>query len=661
MNRRQMIKTVGAGAGVAALGTGAVPPSRVSPVGESEAGLITVGAVAVGLVAAYGAGVATHKYLLDEGADVDTSTLIENEVHSNASGVAGQRERNRQEITDLWIDAPVDETPFADASWENFTTAAALEIVNGNGPEAEQAAYTAHDKQSARAYYNAIQDWNAAIIGGEEADGLIGALVLAQSDPDDDRLGSTTQIVPGDSSTYNYPADPSNITSRDPSSTKITSSGEWEPVEASEIYDGNEFEEDPDSIEDAQEQHGIGEYAVWKREWKNEEHPIDLESVEGIETPVEIYGISSNGNGNDILIAPSGYNFLNDYHEYVETGEIQVEHSSRPTVTPLAGGLYDGYFNSIDNTYDELQNNQIPDWVSLLKDSLEEGVISPTDVISPQSALNNFAKTPTQSRFTAEAVFSGMAAPSDYTFRAEVSHPDLVSDSKWGTLFVKFAGKEDPPNISAGTTLEPADYHSAVLGFVREDNGEYTRRGLSGKETLEILDVEETEDEEKRQPEEESAGENGEVLVWPDNGEVPDPIKLSDNYGDWSVVVGGGSGTKSRHKVSDIVEKEDGWYLDTTSLSNGELIEEIRLNPPIEYSQPTRFWTDKGTVNEEQIRARVTTTEIVRQEIEEALGGDDPIGGGFFDGGLPSLPGLGFIESVIVVILAIFGLNAASG
>jgi hypothetical protein len=255
--------------------------------------------------------------------------------------------------------------------------------------------------------------------------------------------------------------------------------------------------------------------------------------------------------------------------------------------------------------------------------------------------------------------FSGIGAPSnDFGYQAKVSHPDLAAGSLWGNLFISFSG--EPQSISAGTTLAPTDYNMAYLGYYRQDNGNFDQVALSGSSELQILDVSGLDEEQTRQDGEQTAGSNGDVFVWPTDGdkEVPAPIKYPADHNGWKVVVEGAS-TKSTHPVGD-VQSGDSCYSLTTSLNEGELVESVRLVPSINYEQASEYIQNPGDVTAEQIQNRISQLKTLKQEIKELEdAANNGLGGGLPGlGGLPTLPGLGVVESAIVAALGITGFKA---
>jgi len=658
ISRRGMIKTVGAGAGVAAVGSGAVPHTdQLSPVQESEA-IAPLAALGVGLAAGVVAG-AAGTYVVgritkdEESVDPEEieKSLRQNEVHDIASTMDGQRSgQMRQTIQQDWVNANYDQTPFAKAAWAELEAAAAFEIVNGNSSEAQTAAFQALDRQATIAYWNAIEGHNRAIIGGDNDPGLIGGLVSGTDggEATDDagnyigrKLGNFG--VGGSHDLYsNYyngviAVTPSNVTDMD----------EWEPVKESEWID-------PETSE------GTGAYTVYKRTWNNpfmdpskiDEIPVD---------EITIYGLPVRGSYNTDRVriaAPWSEYYTDEGDGNKGTIQVNVGHPDREYVTPLDQTLYSRYLGKIDQAYREISNG-VSDYVSNLDNALAEGVIEPSDIFSPSDAIDQFSNTSQQKQFAAQMVFNGIGAPSEeYSYEAKIKHPDLASESKWGQLFVSFASGVDNISVEPGTTIASADYRGAYFGFYREDTGEFQDRVLSGSSDLQILDVTETKDEEEYESDN-SAGENGEATVW-EGDDPPDPIQFPGDHPDHRIVVEGASGSKSSHPVSEIKGDADSnrWYLPSTSLSNGESIENIRIMKPPQLTESVQYISSPGSVTEETIKKRIESRSQLVETIE-SLQDESVLGGGFLDDF--GLFGLGAMETLILVVVSIAGLNAASG
>ena len=164
MNRRQMIKTVGAAGGVAAVGSGAVADSPVSPTGSASA--LPDIAEALGPTTAFG-GLQLVKNWLDGSADVDEDLNTETYVYQLANTIADLRSGptgDRSEIRREFDDPPQGQSAYAEAAGDTVVSTAAKKTFEGEGSSAENAAQQALSEQTTRSLVNIIEMWNASIL-----------------------------------------------------------------------------------------------------------------------------------------------------------------------------------------------------------------------------------------------------------------------------------------------------------------------------------------------------------------------------------------------------------------------------------------------------------------------------------------------------------------
>jgi len=644
-DRRTFMKTVGTVAGASALGVGSMQSDRLSPVQESEAiapavvgGLLLAGGVSGAVVGVAGTA-AYYKYFGNN--DVDVSDIEQHnavdDVHYVSSVIEGQRAGStgvRQMVKSDYIDPPLDENAYAKAAFSEFETAAAIDIINGNNAQAENSARRANREQTTIAYSTVIRGFNQALIGDDENDGLIQALVTSFQH-----------------STGQWTIDNKSLKGSSNELHRIhptSSMNGWEPVPASEHLDSDG--------------NGTGKYLVFKREWTPSEAPVDPAEIDEIQGPVEIYGIAAETEFEDsVVIAPNG-KFIDHSTPGIGRANFHVSHPDTGDATPLKGKLYWDALSAIDSTYEDLHNDKIPTYVTELDNSLSEGLIDPADLFSPRDALRHFDQTDERTQMAARMAFHGIGAPgSDYTFSAEIAHEDLVSDSKWGQLYVSFASGVDGYTLEPGTVIPSTDYRVAYFGYHREDTGEWTERMLTGNYDLEILDVTDVEDEVDVETEGRTAGTNGEVLVWDEEeqGEAPDILKYPNDHSDWRIAIGGATNS-STHTPDEVSEETEGKYrLPSTALNEGELVERIRWIRPPKLDRRVEYLNDLGSVSEDQITTRLERqSELIEkiESLESTAGGG---GGVLFDDGIPSLPGLTALESLIVVAAGALGFNLA--
>jgi len=219
--------------------------------------------------------------------------------------------------------------------------------------------------------------------------------------------------------------------------------------------------------------------------------------------------------------------------------------------------------------------------------------------------------------------------------------------------------------IRGPTTIAASDYSHALLGYTGEVSGEYQYATLRSEDDngnaqpLEILEIQTSESEVVESPDT-TVEAGGTVTLAPtDSEQTPTPLAEPDpEYDSWGLTVVAGDGSTSTHTVGDAYIGDEYWKVDT-NLSEGLSVEEIRYTQPSTFKDTSIYTPGATEYNVDEAINQIDVRRKVNEAIEEEF--NSVVGGGLFDGGLPSLPGLGFIESVIVVILTIFGLNAASG
>jgi hypothetical protein len=144
---------------------------------------------------------------------------------------------------------------------------------------------------------------------------------------------------------------------------------------------------------------------------------------------------------------------------------------------------------------------------------------------------------------------------------------------------------------------------------------------------------------------------------------VPDPLNYPNDHQEWYIEVVGAENLSNHDMTEPSIEEgengQDVYVLDSTALNDGELVESVNIRKEFSYTQSSRYVADPTNIDNDAVQARVESYRELAEAIDQL--NDGVLGGGFFDGDIPTIPGLGVIESAVVVILAIFGLNAASG
>jgi len=625
MNRRQMIKTVGAGAGVVALGSGVAPPlsstATVQATGPCVEAVTGIG---------WWSGLRSYpnsvaECLDNETGDVDEDEELSEQIWLAADSVSDGREDFETEINAQYASAQ--SSPYANKAWSEIRVRVAQARLEGKSEsEATDEASQALDIQTARSVINTVEKWNSGIAALDEQigytidEGLNGTLywdtnydtILTRRSPSDDWVTGVSGTGDGSGNYFFHKTDVTLPTSLD-------------------------------NLDDREE-----ELKMILPQWDNTEQTVD--------------GVVGVGDGT--------MQFFDDNLDPEQYALIASD-NDLGTITVIDPQLYYDVLNAIDTAYSNIKND-LSDYVSTLYDSFEEGTLDPATIISPQDLYDQFATAPEQQRMTAELLAVGAAHPGgNVGYRAKVSHSDLQDPPQWGVLYPLWAEGTTEKTIESGLTIPASEYKMAYLGFEAADTGEWTVRLLdSGSGDLEILETEDTDDDIISDREDQTAGTNGKVTVWDTapveeggHGESPDPLKYPNDHGDWFIEIRGAQNLSTHAMTEPNIEQgdngQDVYVLDSTGLNEGELIESVALKGKATYTQTSRYVSDPTTIDSEELEKQLQIYQDLKEAIEQLESGIG--GGGFFDGGLPSLPGLGFIESVIVVILAIFGLNAASG
>jgi len=640
VNRRQVIKTVGAAGGVAALGTGAVPNtgplSQLSPVGNSRAfacgglcvgGLLTIGAAA-------GAAVATWQGW--GGGEVDEEKKLSEQIYLAADSSAEGRSAFVDEMESQFLVSNPDTIPYANLAWSEIRVRVAKARLEGKSEsEAKQAANEAFNAQTIRSVTNIVERWNTAIsaLAEQIAYDIKENLGVIQRDNGGNLMEVSANI--SDSSQQLLKVDIDGTT--------------YNPL------------------------------VKWSVDDLCNSLPIPTDSIEGRDEKLEIYGLQFSGNSNRI-VAPifdnadiswfSGRTVSPGAPPYPGgTDKIVANTGDFSKITVADANIYNQALQNIDAAYTNIKNG-LDDYVTTLYESFAEGALDPAQLISPTDLYEQFSTAPNQQRLTAELLAVGAASPGDDVgFQAKVSHPDLQEPPQWGVLYPMWAEGVEEKTIEGGTTIPKADYRMAYLGFEAADIDEYEVRLLSGDSDLKIIETEDTDDDLVSEREDETAGTNGKVEVWDTtskenggNGEPPEQLEFPESHENWYIEVRGASNLSQHPMGAPTVEQGDNgndvYVLDSTDLSEGELVESIAIKKSATYTQQSRYVDDPTTIDNEELERKVTIYQDLADAIDRLESG---VGAGGGDGwNIPTLPGLGVIESAVVVILGFFGLNAAT-
>ena len=639
LTRRQMLKATAAGGAAAAVGSGAVDHRDLSPVEEAQA-IAPVAAWALVGATAAGVNLARRKDWFSD-PDVSEDLNSESYIYNIAATIEGLRSGStgtRRDIQRDIANATTDESAYAQAAASQVVGEAALATLEGDSQNAQNRADRALREQTTRSLVSLVEKWNAGIIEMQERGAFVedveaGTDVLGMTN-NNVGIGPLTQSETGDG---------------------------WEPVEASspEGQDG---------------------YLVHKWTFGSSALPADPTNLEGRDEPLELWTVPHwhDSYSEHVLPVPdhstSWFQTINESSSNSVMGreDLFANYSNGDKVYWLKGILLGNVIQKIETEYENLLS-ELSDVVDKTVNGLEQGTIEPSDVLTSEQLTEDFNPNNRRSALHREAMAVGMEMPGDVAFQARVSHPDLAADSLWGDLLLRTTGDSDLA-VDGPMTIPAADYQLALLGYTGETTGKYQYASLRPQDSnnndqpLEILEITTNDDVVAENPET-SVGSGGTVKLAPTDSEsTPEPLANPDQkYDSWGITVVAGDGTTATGKVGDAYG-EDGYWKLNTSLSEGLSVEEIRYHPDSLF-QDTSIYTPGQTdysVDEakQQIDVRRAVNEAIREEFGSVIDGGGLFDGGLFDG-LPSLPGLGVLESAAVVgggtILGLLGLSAASG
>jgi len=618
INRRQMLKGLATLGGASAVGIGSMQHPRLSPVQRSE-GYLFAGVAAITL-AAVGGGLIVAGWDSDT-SDVDPDQELEDQLYFAAESVAEGRSNWVAEMDGNYAVSDDQQTPYAQLAWSEIRTRVARARVQGlSESEALKEAGDALDKQTTRSVTNIIERWNTGV-----------SALIEQIAFDLDESVGVFIIKANDGSEYR------------PARTDASRN-------------------DADGVEGTGD--GSGNFFVQE---KSVDTPVPASNLEGRESDLVEFGLFTDRAGGDPwLLKPTNKDGWTSWNDYIyNSSDLIASHTDLGDVTVLSPETYNHATSSILSAYNSISSD-LSTYVSTMYSSFEEGLVEPADILTPTELYGQFATASEQSRMGAELAAVGALHPGTdkLGWRAKVSHPDLESESQWGQLYLMAQGKESL-DIRSGTTIAASDYEVAYLGFEAADSGEWVPRMLDGSEPLEILDTEGLDtDVSVAEPPSASAGTNGEVIVWSttDQGEAPDQLKYPADHSEWSVDIRG-SVNSSQHPISDVSTREDDeggteYYIASTDLNEGETIEDITIKQDVTFSQTSTHVDDATTVDPEKVKQQVQEYQELKEALEQLNSGFG--GGGLFGGGFPTLPGLNVVETIIVAILALAGLNFAT-
>jgi hypothetical protein len=621
-----MIKTVGAAGGVAAVGTGAVPHSFTDPAQGQELVCAAAGGVGGALFggtagAVVGATAGVRYCPISDSIDRDDlSDDREDRVYEVAESISLGK--------DTWEDIALHEyqntsdpeqTPYGESAWTTVRTTTAVYFENGE--DRTVAKSKARDRvklQTTRAVINLVEAWNGVMKA-------IAPELLGEIENDWGQL----QVDDG-SGPYPF------------KSGTDANWSEWQIDGSGSVY-GSKISPDM---------------------WSLPAPPSDIEGRdEGLTAYIPRFDNSGTGRNLWIMGSQEG-DWYPTPNQYAEQMAFEVTHSQQNTVEVISSA---NIGQAIDKIYEAYQIiiGDIGTFVDNYYDQASYGEWESARAITPSQLYEDFASSGDTPRVITELAASGVDVPTNAGRQAKISHPDLPVDEAWGWLYPRLTDKT--VTLEPGTTLASADY--SIAYFVRVDaSGNTVPETLSGDSDLQILDMEggQNEDDEEYDRGEQTAGSNGKVVVWntaEHGGTVPDPIEFPQDHSEWEIIVYGAENLSS-HPPTDLTvndtEKGTKYVLDTTALNEGELVESIAVSSPFGFEQPVRYVSDSTNIDPTEIQNRYDRMTDFYDQVREEVVNDGVVGVDGPDIDIPTLPGLGVVESVVVVVLGIFGLSALS-
>lgn len=319
-------------------------------------------------------------------------------------------------------------------------------------------------------------------------------------------------------------------------------------------------------------------------------------------------------------------------------------------------------WDQIQTTRNNVHSN-LDTWVANSIEAIQDGELESGDLLGPDELVRTITDDYPEARAIADLRALNIAADWDHPVTVELENDPVK-------LFGATVGVSDPSvksDINQGETIDPSSYNASFyLNYnVLEAQADWSNNYDSDKEidggilhltdlpgpdikqwlgeSLEIYVLTSYDETVAFSPSETTKTTDG-------NGNTVYEIDLSDNLNE---------------AIAEVVEMKV--YAPEsvgTNYVNGVpdqpfTITEIDGTASLSLERERDLQTDDNYLTKEewqQLREQRNRTEEEIEEETGVIGG----GGGLFGGGLPTLPGLGVIESAVVVILSIVGLNAAS-
>lgn len=626
MKRRSFVRTVGMVAGASAVGASTQTDMVPSPVGGAHAFDASNDALPLGLagttVASPAAGAAgIYLFLKGQAQDVDLNPEDNSQtrVWSAANGIASTRagpKGPRREIENTFKNKASGESAYAHAAMAEMRTAAAKAVFEGRSDEAESDALDAVNRQTTRSLTMLFETWNQAVLTMAES----GTMLENYNQGADSLHAAGGDVAPIDGYADTASLDLEQISSQSPEGENGTL-----------LYKYNV----PSSLPSPS-------------------------SFEDRDTGFEVYCPTSISASTDIL-GPCTFKshtslFDEDTGGFTK-GSFEARHPDLDTQVILDGSLYDSVISQIATEYNDLKAN-LSDYVQTLVDGLEQGTIEPTEVFGPRDLATEYGSSDKRAQLAREYMAIGAGLPDDVGYRARVSHPALEADSLWTDLYLDLADGMSV-DLNGPTTIPSADYNSALIGYYGETTGEYLTRSLPGSSDLQVLEVD-MQEQNVLETNSVTVGTDGRIeLGSPD--ELPPPYSSPETkYDDWEIVFQAANGNTHATSRTDLVIEDDLVYLPSSSLSEGQTIEQIRANPPNTYTSTSQGIIAPADYDAATAQENIEHVKELNQKIEEAIEqAENPDGFAGFGLGSLSAGAKRGIAMLVGGILLIFGFIAS--
>lgn len=620
VDRRTFLKTVGAGAGAATVGTGAID-SPLTATQDADAAVVSLGMLAAGTALVGIGAIAGVKLQRWRSGDADineddlsddketqiyeVATIINEGYKGNFDDIANYEYGNSQSGTSHG---------FQDAAWSEIRTMAARGISEGwTKAKVKRRAGQMVDKQATRFTLNHIQLWNRRV----EAFAPYMANDIQDSNDDSVR----------------YRDDNSNNSwIRDESLDPSTFSG-WEPFKVDDTL-------------------------------------VGLKSTNKLDLPWDHTKFEQWGDDEDIEILTAwdiGPNiptrFRQDDLDHMPTRgrsyTISATHSDYDTTRVFsAQSPISTYLNEMDNVYRSITDD-LSNYVDNVFAAVAQGDVTGLDLLSPRDLTQQFAGADEMSRTTAELAAVGLHSPAEAGgVMAKVSSNSLSADSLWGRLFVRFTEGSEK-TIEPGTSLDGYDYQIAYLLYENQATGEPETHTFTGN--FEILDVS-GDGVDQGENIDNNVEDDSDIPIWnPDtDGETPEWIK--NPPANKTIVVETPDGTY-QFDPGKIQQGDDGTYRIPSSIDPGTNIKRVRAVGQLEYFQPIGRVKDPNNVDSERLTERFRNITRFRDKVdEEVVSGGGGVGGDWINQIISFFGGIkNAVVAAVVVVVGASAIGALNG